>query len=345
VALFPRKEASSPPPASGRTASASPVPAPIVPSAPATPPDSPPPGVSAVAEPKSTSPPETTDVASAKHDAPPATDSNKPQTDPTSSADAVAATPPAKSADSLAALTARDAKPLPTRPPRARFDVALLARKPTKGKYALAKVLADARSYSNSVVVPTGMYLLTRPHADSSGGGRKLWATERAIQSRRGNTVGMTSAAAIELDVEPSLAGRLDSLAENQLNDKMTIMTVWFPRDGAPQLVQADILQRYVTGFKKGFATRGDVDYETLVVTPQNSSLVKAEDEEWEQPGRMLHFANAYKNRVAAYKNMLKTNEHLQLQNIMGNMWGQMMRDAAAGAAQQQALQRGVGGR
>ena len=50
-----------------------------------------------------------------------------------------------------------------------------------------------------------------------------------------------------------------------------------------------------------------------------------------EQTGRMLHFANAYKNRVMAFKNMLQASEQAQLQSVMGRMWSQMMRDAAAG--------------
>jgi serine/threonine-protein kinase len=349
VALFPRKEPQPAAPAPGATAAVAPQRAPIVPSAP-----SPPPAEVDSPEPNSTQPLEQPTIASASPNSPPASDMNKPESDPghaeagparASRSEKTGSPDPSPAAASLAALAPREAKPLPTGPARARFDPALLARKPIKGKYALAKLLGEARAHANQIVVPTGMYLLTRPHADQASGARTVGATERAIQSKRGNTVGMISAASIELEVEPGLAARLDSLADDQLNDKMAIVSVWFPGGGAPQLVKADILQRYVTGFRKGFGVRGDVDYETLIVTPQGSALAKSEDEEWEQPERMLHFANVYKNRVAAYKNMLRTNEQLQLQNIMSNLWGQMMRDAAAEAARQGALQRAVGGR
>jgi serine/threonine protein kinase len=355
VGLLPRKEANvSPQPAAPKTAAVASPRVPSVPPAPSTWPESPPPGEPDAPRPNSTRPPENAIIASASPGPAPSSGTNKPESDPSAPAAGLASASrpgsnerrdPPPTGDSLAPLALRDSKLLPTRPPSAHFDPALLARKPTKGKYPLAKLLADAQSHPNGVVVPTGMYLLTRPQADQAGGRRKLWATERTIQSKRGNAVGMTSSTATELEVEPGLAGRLDSLTEDQLNDKMAIVTVWFPTGSACQLVKVEILERYVTGFKKGFAPRGDVDYETLVVTPQGSTLVKADDEEWEQPGRMLHFANAYKNRVLAFKNMLQTKDQLQLQHIMENMWGQMMRDAATEAARQGALQRAVGGR
>jgi serine/threonine-protein kinase len=349
MGLFPRKDPQPAAPAPRAAADVGSPRAPTVPVAPSRRTDE-----SASAEPSSTGPLEKPSIASTSSSRPPASDTTKPESDEGRSAlgPAVASRlekterpEPSPTVGSTAPPAAAEAKPLPIGPARPRFDTAQLARKPTKGRYGLAKLVGEAKAHSNQIVIPSGMYLLTRPHTDRASGARKLWATGRTIQSKRGNTVGMTSATGIELEVDPGLADRLASLADDQLIDKMAIVSVWFPSGAAPELVKAEILQRYVTGFRKGFGPRGDVDYETLVVTPQGSTVAKADDEDWEQPERMLHFANVYKNRVAAYKNMLRTNEQLQLQSIMGNLWGQMMRDAAAEAARQGALQRAVGGR
>jgi hypothetical protein len=155
----------------------------------------------------------------------------------------------------------------------------------------------------------------------------------------------MRSSAATELEVEPNVAGRLDELPADQWKNKVAILSLWFHRD-EPWLVKIEILERYVTGFKRGtYFPEGDVDYETLVVAPEKAELVKAEDADWEQPGRMLHFAKNYKRQVAAFKRANLDRQHLHLQSVMNNMWGDMMRGAAAEAARQAALQRAVGGR
>jgi hypothetical protein len=123
-------------------------------------------------------------------------------------------------------------------------------------------------------------------------------------------------------------------------------LSLWFTKDATPVLVKVEILLRYVTGFKRGtIYPQGDVDYETLRVSPERTERGKGRDEDWEEPGRMLHFANLYKRRVMRYNKMLLATEHAQLDSMMANMWGNMMKNAAAEAAQQRRLQRAISGR
>ena len=111
-------------------------------------------------------------------------------------------------------------------------------------------------------------------------------------------------------------------------------------------LVKIEILDRYQTGFKKAtFNPEGDVDYYTWVVTPEKAELGKGNDADWEEPGRMLHFAKLYKKKVRAFSRLNQDNQFLELQSVMNGMWVNMMQEAAAEAARQQALQRAVGGR
>ncbi len=126
----------------------------------------------------------------------------------------------------------------------------------------------------------------------------------------------------------------------------MSILTLWFTTHANCVLVKVDILEEYFLGLKKAtHYPEGDLDYKTLQVSPDGELIGKAPDEEWEQPGRMLHFVRNYKGRVSMYKKMLQGQETLALQNIMGSMYKDMMNGAAARALQEQQLQRGVGGR
>ena len=100
----------------------------------------------------------------------------------------------------------------------------------------------------------------------------------------------------------------------------------------------------YTTRFKTGFYPKGDIEYQTLVVTPEKSEQRKGLDADWEEPGRMLHFANTYRDRVKAFNRMQQDAQFSHLQNTMGNMWANMMENAAADAAVQQQLQRAISG-
>ena len=72
-------------------------------------------------------------------------------------------------------------------------------------------------------------------------------------------------------------------------------MTLWFTPRGDCVLVRVEILERYFLGFKKAtHYPEGDVDYQTLRISPDGEVLGKAPDEDWEQPERMLSFARNY---------------------------------------------------
>jgi serine/threonine-protein kinase len=257
--------------------------------------------------------------------------------------------PPAPSASSigpLAANTIRSAKPGPAKIDRLRIAPLPLRARPKRVDHTLGKILSQSGSYYNQVVVPAGMYHLGRSPADRADGLRKLTVTERTTESKKDNTLGMSLSTSIELDVEPSLAEHLDRLDTDQWENKLAILSVFFTADKASVLVKAEILEHYETRLAPHkFSPTGDVEYFTLVVTPDGAKPAKGLDEDWEKPGRMLHFANVYKNRVKGFRNMLKQFEQLQLNNVMAGMYADMMKGAAAEAARQQSLQRRIGGK
>ena len=169
--------------------------------------------------------------------------------------------------------------------------------------------------------------------------------SSRSIESKKNNTMEMTSSGLIELEVEPGLAERLDGLGSSKLGGKVSILWVWFARDGHSILVKADILQQYVTRFKQGFGGQpiGDVEYQTLTVTPVDSTLQKAPDEDWEQAGRMVHFSNNFKNRVKAYRNRLQDREFAAINSTMSNAFASMMKATAAQQAANGQFLRSIG--
>ena len=245
----------------------------------------------------------------------------------------------------VAAANIATPTPAPVSVPDYRFDPSILNRKANK-RYSISKYLSTPKSYIGQIVVPTGMFHLVRSQSDRVAGHRKYWATERKVESRKNNSLGMSSSPSVELEVEPNLAQRLDRLGEKKMTDKMSILTLWFTPRGDCMLVRAEILERYLLGFKKAtHYPEGDVDYQTLRISPDAEVLGKAPDEDWEQPERMLSFARNYEKRVGVYKQVLQTKETLALQNVMGSMYKDMMAGAAANALQQQQLQRAVGGR
>jgi len=357
--FMPRKETNpAAPEPSPKAALTAVVPEPM-PAARPTPPtqsQSPAPNLAKTSQPNPVEPAEKTAAGQPKPSVAPDAVENRPEAHPSASAGPLATTdppgnaqahdPPPSFKGALAVVTSRESTPAATKVATSRFDPALLKHKPRKPGYPLDKVLAKSQSYANQIVIPSGMYHLARSQADRSGGKRKFLVTERKIQSRRDSSLGMSSSASTELEVEPYLAERLDNLDASQWKDKVAILSLWFTGDGTCVLVKVEILLQYVTGFKKGTVyPQGDVDYETLLVTPEKSEPGKGLDEDWEEPGRMLHFANLYRKKVLGFRNMLQTNEHSQLNSIMANMWGNMMKDAAAEAARQQQMQRAILGR
>lgn len=146
--------------------------------------------------------------------------------------------------------------------------------------------------------------------------------------------------------VEANLAEHLDNLETSQWNDKVAILSMWFPSGGNGSLVKVEILLNYTTRFRTGFYPKGDIEYQTLVVTPEKSEQRKGLDPDWEEPGRMLHFANTFRDRVKAFNRMQQDGQFSQLQNTMGDLWTNMMKAVeAAEAAAERVRQAAILGR
>lgn len=239
-------------------------------------------------------------------------------------------------------LGVEDAKPEPTPLDQHPFDLALLDR-PLKAKNSLEKTLTQSRSYAGRTVIPTGMYHVA-PSSDYASSGRKsVLIVERSIQERKSRSLEMDSAAAVSVDVEPRLAAQLDRLTPIE-SDRMAILTLWFRDEGACLLVKVEYLIGWRARIASGtYYPKGDIEYTTLQVRPDGRQAGKAPDDDWEQPGRMLRFANQYKNRIKAVKNQIQNREMLAIQSTMGKMMGDMMRGAAVAEAEQRALQRAIG--
>ena len=209
------------------------------------------------------------------------------------------------------------------------FDPDKLKLIPQK-KYSLTKVLSTPKDFAEQLVIPTGMFHLAPSPADNVNGQRKYAVIEHKIESRGNDSLGMSSAASVELEVEQRLAERLDLLGTKTLAEKMSILTLWISAEGNEMMVKVDILQQCKPRLKRGFAPKGDVDYFTLQVTPEWQVEGKANDEDWERPERLNRFANAWKARVRGYKNMLQANRDAQLNAAMSTLYQGMLRNAAA---------------
>jgi hypothetical protein len=87
-----------------------------------------------------------------------------------------------------------------------------------------------------------------------------------------------------------------------------------------------------------------DIEYETLAVSPEGAQRAKGDDKDWETE-RMLKLAHHYKGILRLRKQMFENMQMSQVQAQMGNMWANVMREAAVADAQQRALQQRLGGR
>ncbi len=152
---------------------------------------------------------------------PPDTDDTQELTDASPSVGGTAVTRPPAKKDApdpappterlIAAATIPERKPAPVNIPRYRFSPSILKLKANK-TYSLSKVLSTPTSYRDQIVIPTGMFHLVRSQSDHVGGVRKFLATEQKMESRKNNSLGMSSSSSVELEVEPKLAERLDGL-------------------------------------------------------------------------------------------------------------------------------------
>jgi len=234
----------------------------------------------------------------------------------------------------------------PTRFPQPkRFEFGPLARRPVKVKEKLDKILASSRSHAAKVIIPAGMYELTRSQNDRRDGPRKYVFTERRFESpsnRVGAKFYLISGATSEMEVEPRLAAQLDLLNLTQLDKKPAILTVGVTESGDCGLVSLAILENSYPRLRGGMVP--DIVYETLAVTGDGSKPAIGDDRDWENE-RMFKLAKYYKGQLRAYKQMWETMQTSQAQAQMGSIWANVMREAAAQDAAHRALQRAVGGR
>ena len=215
-------------------------------------------------------------------------------------------------------------------------------------KWPLSKILSTPNEYAERLVVPTGMFHLAPAPDDNLNGQRMYLVFQRKMQQEQNNRLGMSSAQALEFEVEPILAAKLDAVGSKKLAQTMSILTLWFTTNGHPLIVEVDVLERYLLKFKKAtFYPEGDIDYATLRLSSVSEAPVKAEDGDWETPERIASlFARLYKYKVSFYKKMLRQNEppnHLNA--AMTTIYQGMLKSAAAHEMQQAINRRGVGGK
>ncbi|HZW30102.1 MAG TPA: protein kinase, partial [Isosphaeraceae bacterium] len=244
----------------------------------------------------------------------------------------------------LLAMASPAARPVAKAAAWSRLDLARLDR-PVRAKVTLAKILASPQSYSGRLVEPAGMYHLTPSRASQTAGARIYTVTELTVESGRGGLAKISPTASSELEAEPRLADRLDTLDLVHRDDHVAILTVWVTGDGDTRLVKAEILEKTTYGVKPGYKHIPYVEYQTLAVTPVESRRLKGDGIEWEKLERLLHFANLYKNRFNAAKKKMKDIETDRIGAQMNSMFGQMMKDVMALEQQRQQLQRRLMGR
>ncbi len=241
----------------------------------------------------------------------------------------------------IPAADAKKVAPAPTAFADGRFDVALLRRKPASAAFTLEKLIQAARSYSDQIVVPTGMYNLAPAQADRTGGPRKWMATERRVgPTKDSSELELSLAPSSVLELEPKLASRMDELEIDKWKDRVSILTVWVSSDGVCGLVKVEILEKAIPTIRKvGYTHKGFVEYETLLVTSEGSKPAKGDVEQWEKVGRMNWVAHQYKKKVEGAKRILRDNEQGVLSAQMNTMFGEMMKNAAVAEQQQRQLQ------
>jgi hypothetical protein len=247
---------------------------------------------------------------------------------------------PAEESRHSASSSKSNAFPEPTR-----FKFGPLARKPMNVKEKLDKVLESPHSHLAKVVIPAGMYELARSNNDRIDGPRKYDFTERRFESpsnRPGAKFYLISGATTEVEVEPRLAARLDALNTSQWDKKPAILTLGITESGECGVVALQILENSYPRLRGGMVP--DIVYETLDVSADGSKPAIGNDKDWESE-RVFKLAKYYKGHLRAIKQQFENMQMSQVQRQMGNIWANVMREAAAQDAAQRALQRGVGGR
>ncbi len=226
------------------------------------------------------------------------------------------------------------------------FDIARVAQRARQLDYPMEKILATAQAYRNEIVIPAGMYCLTRARADHQAGQREFVVTECSLKERGPKkTLHMVSVWSAQMEFEPGLAAELDRHWRN-LEGRVAILKLWTNNSGKSGIVAAEILQKFNPRLKPGFGPgQADIDYEVLFVNPDGSKPAKAEDSDWQRVGRLNQLYLHHKHLVAAYRRKLQTADMAGLQNQMNNLYAAMMKGMAAEAKQERALERGITGK
>jgi serine/threonine protein kinase len=252
-------------------------------------------------------------------------------------------------------VTPKEEKDLPKpspQPPRPtgvfanhKFDVARLSNRPTHGKYPVGKIIASPGSYGDEVMVPSGMYGLSRSKSDNPSGPRKFRITEWRVK-QSGNKFVREHGGSSDMELEPRLAANLDGLQKELWEDKLAILTMWITSSRECAIVRVEILQKFELRKKSGFlGGQADIDYWTRIVTPdQTHDVDKADDAPWQEVGRMNRFYQHYKNLVNMMRKNVQTKEMLNQTAFMNRAYGDMMKGAAAEAAAQRGLQQRLTG-
>jgi hypothetical protein len=241
-------------------------------------------------------------------------------------------------------------RPQPTQPTgifaNNAFDSARTPKKPRQLEYSAEKIIAKAQTYRGEVIIPGGMYSLTRARADHQSGNRKCLVTECALKEQGPQKkLHMTSLWSTVMEVEPGLASNLDK-DWGALEGRVAILTLWITNSGEAGIVAAEILQKFTPRLKPGYGPgQADIDYEVLFVSPNGSKPGKADDADWQKVGRLNHLYLHHKHLVQAYRQRLQSADMARLTTQMNGLYADMLKGMAAEAATQRSLQRSISGR
>jgi serine/threonine protein kinase len=351
-----RKDSGSPPPAT-RTAQADPQP----PAQSRTSEDSSPPPNS-----------ETKNTRLAKNSAPSSTSGSAPniETARDTQPPEKEATDPSSASPELASNDQPDPAPVSPAPPRkkaakatakrtpphapagmfatSQFNLTRMPKRLRQPEYSAGKNIAKAKAFGEEFVIPAGMYRLRHSNEDNHAGPRKYLVIECSVQEKRGPkgvVLELTEHGSSDFEVEPQLATKLDRLPRRLLGQSVAILTLWIDSNGNCGVVCAELLEKCEPRLKPGFGIgQADVDYHVRFLSPEEDKTGKAPDEEWQRVGRMNHFYTHWKHHVDGLKKRQQTANMAALSNVMGNMYSNAMKGAAAAAAAEQGRQSIING-
>jgi hypothetical protein len=222
--------------------------------------------------------------------------------------------------------------------PREEWSPAIAAKRPTRAKDTLDKVLTSTARYQNQVVIPEGMYCLEDTVRTHASGGLEIGVNQSRLELTRGNP-SVRTLKAIDVQIEPKL---VDTLREARQESKdplgilPAILTVWVTSRGECRLVAAEFLVRFQPRYNPNGLP--DVDYYTLKVTPDGTSPGKAKDEDWETIPRMLNIKNVCERQLKAIKNAKLGMKQAAIDKQMNSMFSTMMKSAVIQNARDEAM-------